>query len=313
MTRNDWLHLARKTKVMVDLEMPGYEWGNLEAVLNGAVLIPAAHGPGRNHRDYDITDDQKIFLDGATPCKDLGIKIGMILSQWRRHAENQNGFRRNIRKMRNLAPYSMLSFFQDDVVVVMSGLLHKSYELSYSVAFSGLFSYPHASYEVMRYRRENTYFDFNAAFDFINDFVGVGTSSFLETSFATHFAHDDAIFLAPVTSRRLYIVFLPVGYFPVSKNIFGFLATELERRNHRHWLICKETGLIFARQWWYNTNQEKLIAVTESILNAKPLKNSTVRIEIFKTAFGELEVEKATIEKGRIRSFGFFLQKKYFQ
>ena len=94
----------------------------------------------------------------------------------------------------------------------------------------------------------------------------------------------------------------------MSKNIFGFLATELERRKHRHWLICPDTGLVFARQWWHRANQAKLTDAMKQLDVSKQMNLPNLRVTLFKTAFGSEEVERASLDQGRIRSFGAFLR-----
>ena len=307
MSREQWKSLAQKAKVMVDLEMPGYEFGNLEASLNGAVFVPSAHGAVRNHRDFAIPDSDKIYMDGPVkPCVAIGRRIGAILSDWRTQAEKQNRFRKIVKKIRNQEWINSLNFFQDDVSVVMNGYSHEAYELSYAVAFMGLFAYPHASFEVVRFAQNEAYYDFNAAFDFYNEYVH--GASIVQTNFRPPVSHDDTVLLAPITSQRLFVCFLPVGYLPVSKNIFGFLATELERRKHRHWLICPDTGLVFARQWWHRANQAKLTDAMKQLDVSKQMNLPNLRVTLFKTAFGSEEVERASLDQGRIRSFGAFLR-----
>lgn len=303
MTRQQWHALAQTAKVMVDLNMPGYEFGNLEAVLNGAVHIGSAHTVGTSYRDYLFPNTGKIFL-APNACAVLGKKIGGILHNWPLEVNKQNGLRSLIARFRNEQWLSMVHFFQDDVSIVLNAATLESYRMSYSIAFAGALLYPHARFQLTQnVPKATTDFDWYSAFSLVTpanlDFSRVTWAEPANIG-------DHGLLLGPIENIRLYVAFLPTGFLPLSKSIFGYLATELERRKHRHWVLCPETGLVFARQWWYRANQPKLVQV-QAQQNLGGLTRSKFVTSLFQLSFGTEELKAASLDKGKIRSMGMYL------
>ena len=311
MTRAEWHLLAQKAKGMIDLELPGYEFGNLEAVLNGAVHIPSAHGVGRNKRDYPIPDHNRIFLHqmsgNHTPCQLIGKRVGEILQNWKEEVAKQEDLLRVVSRMRNEQWLDLLQFFVDDVSVVMSGMSQRAYEAAHAVGFAGSFLYPHASFQITAQNNAFAYWDFNSAIDLFSNFVG--SSPFDWELWTPPVDGDASVIVGPIQKDRLYVAFLPCGYLPMSKYFFGYLASELERRNHRHWLLCPESGLIFARRWWFTGVQAKLTeAVRSQTFIQEASSNSSLFTSLlFKLVFGKDEFTAAALDSGTVYSHGFFL------
>jgi hypothetical protein len=316
MSWETWHSTSQKAKVMIDLDIPGYEFGNLEAALNGAVHIPVAHVVGRNNRDYaSIPESHKIFMHEANPCVAIGKRIGEILHDWRGEAEKQAGFMSMPGKFRNQQWMDLFHFLEDEVTVVISGYTRKSYETAHAVGFAGPFLYPHASFQINQAVDRFSYIDFNSAMDFFSNQVGV--SPFQRQVWSNpKIAGDLSSLVAPLHNTRLYVAFLPPSYLPLSKTTFGYLATELERRKHRHWIICPETGLVFARQWWYRKMQSTLLGAVENDPEAFGHAQRQGFAEfarlLYAKSFGEEEVEAASLHPGKVRSLGVFLANEEF-
>ena len=314
MTWEQWHSTAIKAKAMIDLLLPGYEFGNLEAALMGAVHIPSAHSVARNHRDYPIPESHKIFLH-QNQCEQIGKRIGEVLADWKTEAQKQKRFRALPSKFRNQQWMDMLHFFEDDVTIVVPGYSPKSYEQARGVTFAGFFLYPHATFQINQQINGESYHDFNSAMDFFTNMVQVAPFDLKAWHAEPHISGDVTSLLTPLENQRLYVAFLPPGYLPLSKATFGYLATELERRKHRHWVLCPETGLVFARGWWYQQVQPKLL---EQVMKGpsslwEGLNFAQFAYELYKHTCGAAEVQGALLDQGKVHSLGVFLDTTEFE
>lgn len=306
--------LRALVEVMVDMNLPGYEYGNLEAALNGAVHVPTAHGVTRDARDYpDFSGpDQKVF-GGAGNCAAIGRRVAEVLLDWRGEAEKQSHFMSLATRLKSQEMVELRHFFEDDVAVVIGAGSAEAYRVGYSIGFATMLLYPHANVQVTQTVAESTgKHDWDSAFDIARP-NGFDLHMAVWAPDAGLNAHG--VLLGPIYHGRLHVAFLPTGFLPLSKAMFGYLATELERRSHRHWLICPETGFVFARQWWYRSNQARMVDTyrrdgvaiglvgTSSGLNTN---QSTFRL--FQATFGEAETLAASLPRGKILSFGMLLR-----
>ena len=226
LTRSQMKDLMLKATVVLDEDLPGWEFGNLEASVMGAVFLGPNHQVARNPNDYPYSQSLRYF-DGPDVNQRIAKIIEKTFKDYKGAYAGMEKFVELPYRLRLNQRRSIKSFFEDDVLFYLPAVTLDAYDRAVPLAVTLLLLYPHSSVEVVTGVRQS-----------YRDIDWVGIVSFLaERGFGEHCFTisgisradastygNDVVFVRPPTLRRRHTMIVSDGRLLLGDDLVSSLA-----------------------------------------------------------------------------------------
>lgn len=162
---SELVNFVAKAKIVTDMSRPGYEMGNVEAALLGAVVVPSFHQSTAEESEFPNFDHFRVYLNDPKAAANI---YARILKNYTSELAAQARFRRNIYRFREWRHIGTAAIYADDATFHINLCSKESYSRATIFMSTLLAIYPFANIDFFvcgngRYFPESTFrADFNA-------------------------------------------------------------------------------------------------------------------------------------------------------
>lgn len=258
-TRIKLTEMMLKTKVVLDLDLPGWEFGNLEAILLGAVFIGPNHQTALDKNDFPIPNDNLLFDDQDFESS-IGRKMAKVFQNYQEEVGKMDRMIQLIHSLRSDQLSSLRSFFSDEVLFYIPAITETSYRKAMITAVGLILLYPHASVEVLTcVRTEYWVIDWDSTLTFLSS-LSLGNSITISACNKTReFYGDNMIYVTPPRSRRRYTLVIPSGTIGLSEDMITRYSSYLAD-NSAIMVNCYDENMINLHHFVHTENYYRRIS-----------------------------------------------------